>query len=121
MSPISKRRTEAIKTGPLLKIKDSLFWIIPVLALTSEEDISETIPPLLEKKKMSTVKASPIKNMTSIILTEKNEAITYVKSNSTINAIAIVMRNFFLIVPPIKLKNGNLLKYEIVIGKVSNY
>lgn len=98
------RSKEAIKIGPFLNIKGSLFCTIPVLALTLEADILEIIPPPLVKKNMITVKAIPVKNITSIILTEKNEAIKYVMSNSIINAIIIMNRNLVFIKQPLRSK-----------------
>lgn len=75
--------------------------MIPVLALASDEAILEIIPPLLVKNKMITVKAIPVKNMTSIILTEKNDAMRYVVISSIIKATVNVTRNFlFTNFPP---------------------
>lgn len=112
MRPTINRSMEAIKMGPLLKIKGSLFCMIPVLALTSDEVILESIPPLLVKKKMITDKATPVKNITSIILTEKIEATRYVTSNSIIKAAVIISRNFFLKIAPPK---------RLLITKFTNY
>lgn len=86
-----------MKIGPLLKIKGSLFCRIPVLALTSEDVILEIMPPLLEKKKTMTEKATPTKNITSIILTEKKEAIIYEIINSIIKEMDMIVKYFFLI------------------------